>query len=148
MITNLREQIQRDEGGYQRFCYQDSRGYWTIGFGRCVDRKIGKGISLAEAEAMLDADLLEFSTSVLAGLPWTYRLDEPRRAVLVGLAYNIGMGDADRGTGLLGFKKMLAAVESGDYPVAAQALLDSKYRKQVGLRCDRLARQLETGEWT
>ena len=46
---NIREQLHRDEG-FIDHAYQDQLGYWTIGIGTCIDRRVvGDGISLEEA---------------------------------------------------------------------------------------------------
>ena len=138
---NLKSQLQRDEGGFQRYAYQDSEGYWTIGFGRCIDSRRGKGLSLAEADALLDSDIAEFTVAVIAALPLSRTLDEARMGVLVGMAFNLGTA------GLLGFKKFLSACERGDWFTAAAHMLDSKWARQVGIRAQRLAEQMRDGEW-
>jgi lysozyme len=137
----LREQIQRDEGGYRRFAYQDSETYWTIGFGRCIDARKGEGITLTEAELMLDHDIDTFSANVLAALPWTAGMDEVRRGALVNMAFNLGIA------GLLGFKKALEAMQRGDWFTAAAHMMDSRWAGQVGIRAERLAEQMRSGEW-
>lgn len=137
----LRQQLARDEGGYQRWAYQDSEGYWTIGFGRCIDRRRGPGISLAEAELMLDNDIRVALTDVLAEWPWAMTLSEARLGALVNLRFNLGLG------GLRTFRRMLAAMERGDWEAAARELLDSAYHRQVGLRAERLAEQIRSGLW-
>lgn len=137
----LREQIQRDEGGFQPSAYQDSEGWWTIGFGRLIDKRKGGRISLAEAELMLDNDIHAKTVGVYAELPWVEGLDEPRRAVIIGMAFNVGV------QGLLGFKNMLAAVKTGEWSDAADHLMASKMARQIGRRADRWAQQLRTGEW-
>jgi lysozyme len=139
--TNLHDQLTRDEGGYQRFAYEDSEGYITIGFGRCIDRRRGQGISLAEAEEMLAHDIRDRTADVLIAIPWAQRLDDVRRAVLVNMAFNLGVN------GLLGFKKALAAMKVGAWATAAEHMLDSKWAGQVGLRAERLADQVVSGEW-
>ena len=133
----LHEQIIRDEGCRLRV-YKDSRGIETIGVGRNLR---DKGLSQAEAEALLANDLLESTAAVMSDIPCAFRLDEIRRAVLVNMAFNLGIG------GLLKFTRMLTAVEAGDYDRAASEMMDSTWAKQVGQRADRLARQMQTGEW-
>lgn len=137
----LREQLIRDEGGYRKYAYLDSRGFTTIGFGRCIDRPVGKGVSLAEAEAMLDADIRDFTADVLVALPWAKSLDEVRRGVLVNMAMNMGV------QGLLSFKKALASMRAGEWYQAAAHMMDSRWAKQVGIRAERLAEQMRSGEW-
>lgn len=138
--ATLRDQLIRDEGNFQRFAYQDSEGFWTIGFGRCIDQRKGKGISLAEAEAMLDADIRDFTADVLVALPWAVGLDEARREALVNIAFNVGT------QGLLGFKKALVAMQAGDWFTAAAHFMDSRWAGQVGIRAERLAEQIRTGQ--
>jgi lysozyme len=42
---------------------------------------------------------------------------------------------------------MLAAMERGDWFTAGDQMMDSRWAKQVGMRAERLADQLRTGEW-
>ena len=139
----LIDQLRRDEG-LRLTPYRDSVGKLTIGFGRNLD---AKGISRGEAEVMLEHDAADAAAEVDGALPWSGSLDDARRAVLVNLCFNVGIGVAASATGLLGFKKMLAAIQTGDYDRAAAELMDSRYATQVGPRAYRLARQLQTGEW-
>ena len=151
--TSLREQLVRDES-YRRFPYFDccgkpfrecrcpKKGKLTIGIGWNLE---DDGITLEEAEYFLDRKVPLYTAGVLAHIPFAHRLDEARRAVLVNLAFNMGIGDAD--SGLLGFRKMLAAMERSDWPEAARELLDSTYHRQVGIRAERLAEQIISGEW-
>ena len=133
----LREQLQRDEHCRLRV-YDDSQGVPTIGWGRNLR---DKGVSQQEADAMLDRDVLDATTDVLLHFKWATGLDDVRRGVLINMAYNLGIG------GLLQFKKMLAAVESGQWDRAAKEMLDSKWARQVGVRAERLAEQMRLGEW-
>lgn len=133
----LREQLIRDEGVRLR-PYRDSVNKLTIGVGRNLD---DVGISLAEAEYLLDNDIARATAAVLARIPCAVALDEIRRAALVNMAFNVGIG------GLLGFKKMLAALAAGEWDRAAAEAMDSTWATQVGARATRLARQMQTGEW-
>lgn len=133
----LREQLLRDEGCRLK-PYRDSAGKLTIGIGRNLD---DTGLSLAEAESLLDADITRASAQVYARIPWAIRLDEVRRAALVNMAFNLGV------EGLLGFTRALAAMEKGDWGRAAHEMLSSAWHDQVGMRAERLALQIETGEW-
>lgn len=136
-INTLRLQIERDEG-LRLKPYLDSVGKCTIGYGRNLD---DRGISAAEARLMLDADLAETILAVSQALPWVATLDEPRRAVLINMAYNLGIA------GLLGFRRALAAMQRGDWPEAAKEMLTSTWAEQVGPRAHRLAKQMAEGVW-
>jgi len=135
--VNLKEQLIRDEGIVLKM-YQDTVGKWTIGVGHNLD---DKPISRRAAEIILEDDINDSIASLKTKLPWTEQLDEVRKAVLINMAFNMGIG------GLLAFKKMLTACKSGNFKLAAKEMLDSKWKDQVGQRAFRLAKQMETGEW-
>jgi len=66
-------------------------------------------------------------------------IDPVRQAVLLELAFNVG------GHRVISFLKMRECIKNQDWPGAARELLDSKWALQVGMRADRMAKQLETG---
>ena len=137
MIDNIKDQLKRDEG-LRLFPYPDTKKKLTIGYGRNLT---DQGISLVEAEMLLHRDLAQATVGVDMKVPNARFLDDARRGVLINMAFNMGIG------GLLEFKKMLAAIEKGEWKEAARELLDSDYARQVGLRAQRLSKQIETGEW-
>ena len=69
------------------------------------------------------------------------KMDEPRQAVLLNMAFNLGVPK------LMGFKRALSAMSIGDYPRAGTEMLDSKWAKQVKGRAAELARQMVLGCW-
>src|SRR5574337_976389 len=109
-ITNLRDQLARDEGKKLK-PYPDTRGKLTIGIGRNLT---DNGISEAEANMLFESDLREHTRDVLERLPWAEFLDEPRRAVLINMCFNMGI------VNLLGFKQMLTAMERKDWKTASE----------------------------
>ena len=137
---DLKTQLLREEGA-ESCAYQDSLGYWTIGVGRLIDSRKGGGLSNDEIDFLLENDIKVKTREVLLALPWVPRLSEPRQAVLIGMAFQMGIG------GLLKFKRMLSAVEAGQYGEAAMEMLDSAWARQTRERAKRLARQIITGEW-
>jgi hypothetical protein len=98
----LTEQLRRDEGT-ESCAYQDSLGYWTIGVGRLIDSRKGGGLSNEEIDFLLENDIKTKTREVLLALPWMPRLSEPRQAVLIGMAFQMGL------KGLLQFKRALGA---------------------------------------
>ncbi|RZW13250.1 MAG: lysozyme, partial [Desulfobulbaceae bacterium] len=80
--SELRDILKRHEG-VSLFAYDDTVGKCTIGYGRCIDREGGKGISLEEAEYLLENDLDTFIKSVEVALPWTASETPKRKIVLV-----------------------------------------------------------------
>ena len=141
--ASLRAQLLRDEGCLLK-PYRDQVGKLTIGVGRNLD---DVGLSQTEADFLLDNDISRASAAVVAHIPWAMALDEVRRAVLINMSFNMGIGNTARGTGLLGFPKFLAACERGDWATAAAEMLSSKWATQVGVRADRLAEQMREGRW-
>lgn len=146
-IGRLRAQIIRGEG-LRLSAYLDSKKILTIGYGHnCQARpvkgvaKVGDSISQAQAERLLDEDLARAIWDVRRNLPWAEGMNAPRQAVLVDMAFNLGL------PGLLGFKRALAAAMRGDWPEAKSEMLRSDWAGQVGVRAIRLAEQMEKGEW-
>jgi lysozyme len=137
---NLITQLRREEG-VSRHAYQDHLGFWTIGVGRLIDQRKGGGLSDEEVDYLLRNDAARFESEVLKALPWAAALNEPRLAVLIGMAFQMGTA------GLLGFKQTLAAIRDEHYPHAAALMLQSKWAEQTPARAKRMARQIETGEW-
>jgi lysozyme len=137
---NLKDQLIRDEG-VVRHAYEDNLGFTTIGVGRLIDVRRGGGLSLSEIDFLLTNDIGEKTAQVLEALPWAKDLNAPRFAVLVNMAFQMGIH------GLLGFPGMLGAVRTGDYKAAAEHMLDSKWEQQTPTRAHRLADQMESGEW-
>jgi lysozyme len=136
-ISCLADQLRRDEG-WRTYPYKDSVGKLTIGYGRNLD---DVGISPQEGDILLANDIKAATVSLESHFPWVMSLDSVRMGALTNLCFNMGIG------ALSGFKDMLEKVKDGDYKGASFALLISKYAKQVGLRAQRLALQLETGTW-
>lgn len=127
----------RDEG-VRKFPYKDTVGKTSIGVGRNLD---DVGISQDEIDLMLANDIKAATVRLESTFPWTMALDETRRAVLLNMTFNMGIG------GVAGFRDFLNKLQAGDFSAAAGAMLDSKWAEQVGPRAQRLSIQLESGEW-
>lgn len=69
------------------------------------------------------------------------KLNEPRQAVLVGMAYQLGVN------GLKSFKKALAAILEEKWDEVSYHMMDSKWEEQTPNRAKRYAEQMRTGEW-
>lgn len=131
----LCEQIKRHEGLRLR-AYQDSLGVWTIGYGRNLQEL---DIDETLANRWLLEDIWKAKQDVLNAFQFSRTLDSARQDALVNMAFNMGI------TRLKGFKKMLAALEEGNYEQAASEVLDSNYAKQVGSRAIEIAAQIRNG---
>jgi lysozyme len=137
---DLKQQLLREEGS-ESCAYQDTLGFWTIGVGRLIDPKKGGGLSQDEIEYLLDNDIKKITDKVHNTLPWISKLNDARRAVLIGMAFQMGL------RGVLDFKRTLGSIEDGQFAEAAAEMLESKWAKQTPARAQRLAKQMETGEW-
>jgi lysozyme len=139
-VMDLKQQLIRDEGSV-RHAYEDSLGFTTIGVGRLIDFRRGGGLRDGEIDFLLGNDIEEKTAQVLAALPWASKLSETRRAVLINMAFQLGIN------GLLKFKRALGSIEDGQYSEAAMHMLDSLWAQQTPERAKRLAKQMTTGEW-
>ena len=140
----LIEQLKIDEG-CRLTAYKDTVGVWTVGYGH-AHVPPGTVWTQAEAEAQLIKDVEDHNADLAIELPWVANLDPVRRRVLQNMAFNLGVGSATSGKGLLGFKNTLEYARTGQYDNAATNMLASKWAKQVGQRAVRLARQMRTGQ--
>jgi lysozyme len=141
----LIEQLKIDEG-LRLVAYQDTVGVWTIGYGH-TGPEVKRGLvwTREKAETVLIEDVIAHNAKLAAALPWVSDLDPVRRRVLQNMAFNLGIGDAVKGTGLLGFKNTLRMIQTGFFSDAAANMLQSKWAKQVKARAVRLSNRMRTG---
>jgi lysozyme len=118
--------------------YKDTVGKTTIGIGRNLD---DKGLSDSEVLYLFRNDLQQHSKEVEQAFPWVSGLDTARRAVLIDMCFNMGIG------GLSQFNRTLELIRNGEYEKAAVAMLQSKWATQVGNRAKRLSEMMRTGSW-
>lgn len=122
--SRLVEMLNRHEGR-RSFVYRCSAGYWTIGVGRNVDPDGGGyGLSSDEIDYLLENDIIRHHKELLAAFPWYGQLDEVRQEALIDMHMSLGH------TRFRTFKKMIAALEAGDYKEAHDQALDSKWAKE------------------
>lgn len=132
------EDLLKREEGFIPYCYQDSLGYWTIGYGKLIDRR-GGGITEEEALYLLRNEVTKKSEELRKAIPWISKLNEDRRTILQAMAFQLGVA------GLLAFRKTLEAVKSGDFEMAAKGMRGSKWATQTPGRAERMARGMEKG---
>ena len=72
-------------------------------------------------------------------MPWWRDLSEARQRVLCNMAFNLGI------TKLLKFTKTLKMMQDGSYKQAAEAMRQSLWYRQVGVRAERLAVMMDNG---
>jgi lysozyme len=141
MTISLRTQLIAEEGR-RNAAYLDTLGIPTIGVGH-TSPEVYLGLVWGDdmVDRMLDADIAHKTAEVRAALPWLDQLNEPRQAVLLQMAFQLGT------KGLLGFPNTLAAVHEGRWEDAGNGMLASKWAQQTPNRVHRLARQMATGQW-
>lgn len=132
----LIDQLRRDEG-LRLKPYTDTAGKLTIGIGRNLS---DRGITEEEADMMLLTDLRHVVNDLNRALPWWVSLNEVRQEALANMLFNLGLPR------LLTFKKLLAALEAGQWARAAAEALDSRWAQQVGARAVRIAEMFQTGK--
>lgn len=139
--------ILRREEGTRTAVYDDAtgkpvvpgyvmKGHPTIGIGRALDVK---GISDKEIEFLLSNDVEELLQKVPALVSNWQKLSTSRKAVLVCMAFQMGV------VGLKGFKNTLADIGRGDYASAATRMLQSKWAEQTPARAKRMADLMRKG---
>lgn len=134
---NIRYLIKQHEG-FRSNLYRCPAGRQTIGYGHNLD---ARGISERAAEVILDDDLADTRRECELYISRFDELDEVRQAVLLDMAYNMGIH------GLMEFRNFLTAVYFKRWKRAGEEMMDSRWATQVGKRAERLRQMMETGEW-
>lgn len=117
--------------------YKDTVGVWTIGYGTNLQEL---EIDLPTAERWLREKLSETEHECRIRFAWFPALTVARQLAICEMVYNLGM------TRFLKFKKMIRALERGDYVTARAEALDSTWRQQVEeARANRIADAILNG---
>lgn len=155
----LLDQLKRHEGternaAGEHIAYRCTAGALTIGYGHNLDANPVPGINAAstlndsQAGRLLMADLKKFVVDLDAALPWARALAPARYAVLLNMAYNLGINS------LIKFRPTLEHIRLGEYAAASKRMMGTLWSRQVGDgpgkkwdRAEELAHQMLTGEW-
>lgn len=135
MISLLREQLKLHEG-YRQFPYKCTAGKLTIGYGHNLD---DVGLNEALSTIVLDADISTAINELLSIFPGFSDFKDLRQVALVDMMFNLGSFRFRK------FKKMIAAIEEGNWKLAAEEAKNSRWYMQVGRRARTVVRQLEEG---
>ena len=140
----LAQELERDEA-YVRHAYKDSRGYWTIGIGRLIDKALGGGLTRDEALYLKLNDIVRFKGELDRAAPWWRQLDPVRQRAVLNMTFNLGSGWITPGHEKA-WPNTVALLKAGKYAEAANAIRANKvWVGQVGDRALRIAKQIETG---
>lgn len=140
MADKLIERIKRHEG-FSRHVYTCTAGQPTIGFGLNIGPD-GFGLDEDLAQEALRRVLADVEQRLIA-TDWfvLMKLSEPVRAgVVIEMGYQMGV------SGVLKFKRMIAAIRCSDWDSAAAEMLDSQWHKQTPKRAEYLADIMRTGD--
>jgi lysozyme len=118
--------------------YIDMVGKITIGWGRNLD---DVGITELESEMLLKNDVERAVLSLTHCFTWYSSLDDVRKAVLIDMVFNLGI------QGFLKFVMTIEHLMNGEYDLAADTMLDSKWAHQVGDRAVELSEMMRSGKW-
>lgn len=117
---------------------------WTVGIGH-TGPDVKKGATWTPDRCMAayynDYAVAQGQALHIIGSDCWAHLNDPRRAVLIDLAFNLGSPR------LSGFVKMLDAIRAEDWKKAKAELLDSVYAAQVPKRANTNASVFLTGLW-
>lgn len=130
----------RQEEGLRLRAYLDTATppRWTIGYGRNLT---DRGITLDEAERFLERDTTEALDELHQRWAWFDDLGAVRQMVLVCMVFQMGLFTVTT------FARMVEALQRGDYGVAADEMLASKWGAETPRRVKRLASMMRTGQW-
>ena len=147
-IEKLKESLTLGEGR-KLAAYLDTEGILTVGIGHNCKadpvlgvEKVGDTITPECCHELFERDIQEKAIDELdRELKWWRDLDDVRQNVMVELCFNMGINT------LLTFVNTLHAIETGNYPLAADGMRRSRWARQVGQRAVRLEQMMASGKW-
>lgn len=113
----------------------DSGGTLVIGWGHNV---FTKPLSRLQGDYLLETDISDVLQAIRLAWPFFEQLDGPRQRAVAEMGYQMGAA------GLLGFHRMLRALERGDHEAAAMEALDSDLAKDTPSRAHFYAELLKS----
>ena len=127
LLDDITDTLKRHEG-VRQYAYRCPAGYWTIGAGRNIDDKGGRGLSDDEIDYLLQNDIKLSIDELSETFPWFEESPKQIQGVLINMHFNMGMPTLRK------FRNMLDAMERKEYSRAAEEMLDSNWADQVGNR--------------
>ena len=142
-LNELREQLTIDEGKVLEV-YLDHLGLPTVGIGHLVldadpesGQAVGTPITEERCVELFEKDVEGVIEDCKILHPAWDGYPEEVKQVVANMMFNMGR------TRLSGFKKHVAALQSGDWKTAAVEGRDSKWYRQVTNRAERLMARIE-----
>jgi lysozyme len=131
LINKTVNTLKKDEG-FRSKVYKDHLGNDTFGHGFTY-------ITEHESERILGERVQDLAIRLSHEIPCYNKISDGRKSALINMAYQLGVN------GLLGFKRMLKALQAGDYDKAYTEAKNSKWATQTPQRAERVARMLRDG---
>ena len=138
-MSKLVEMLRLHEGVRYKV-YLCSEGYETIGVGRNISEG-GLGLSKDEVDFLLVNDIKRVQDELTRNFSWVLALNEARRDAMVDICLILGL------TRLRSFANALEAMSYGQYEIAANEFMDSRWSQQVGNRAVEVTEMIRTGEY-
>ena len=143
----------KESEGYRRLPYQDSLGFWTVGWGHYIHKDI-----LQHTGTLTFSELMSYYSdpkkhqtwlesdvqSAIAGAkkwvgdPLWNAITDLRREVVVEMRFQLG-GKQEK------FVSMKAMLDDHNYEAVAKSMLDSLWATQTPQRVHRMAQHMKTG---
>lgn len=118
----------REHEGFRSHVYQDTQGFWTIGYGRLVDQRRGGGISRDEAEYLLRNDIARVVGDLDLRASWWKTMPERVQYAICNMVFQMGI------EGFLEFKDTIALLKERMWVDAADNAMRSKWARQTPVR--------------
>jgi lysozyme len=146
MIEQLRKELAADEGCVKKI-YLDHLGKKTVGIGHlCQEgdpefwKSIGTEVAQDRVDELFGKDIAWTMADCRDIVPKFDDMPREVRLILANMIFNMGRSR------IIGFRKMLAAVDERDWSTAADEMHDSKWRRQVPARAERLIKRMRAVE--
>jgi lysozyme len=147
-MSTISKLLEFEEGRYEE-PYDDAtgkvlhkgdtiQGYITIGIGRCLNTN---PLDEEEIQFLFDHELKKTRDELDRSLPWWRTLNEPRQAIILSMAFQLGVH------GLMGMNETLKHIQNGQWADAKTHMLNTLWARQTSKRARRHAEQMEKGEW-
>jgi len=121
MLDDLKDMIKRHEG-FSPEPYFCSEGVLTVGYGRNLE---AVGVSETEADYMLDSDIDSSLEDLRSIFPKWDSFPDAKKIALADMRFQLGYYR------FRSFKKMIDAVNDGNWGKAANEAFESKWRRQT-----------------
>lgn len=130
--------------GIENKVYEDSLGHKTVGVGHLIIENdpeyllpVGSWVDNSRVIDLFKADCAQAIRGAKAAVPFIDDLPTEVQNILIEMAFQLGS------SGLESFRRMILALEAGDYLWAAEEMRDSRWYDQTRSRVEVLSARME-----